>query len=85
MQNVVSNISLILPDLFQGAVGKGGVERRKVQKATTTGKKKKALYTSLIFPVHFTREICTLVALKLATPYYINVLTLLSKISSWSP
>lgn len=41
MQNVVSNISLILPDLFQGAVGKGGVERRKVQKATTTGKKKK--------------------------------------------
>lgn len=79
---VVSNIPLTLPDMFWG--GEGGKEGQRGGKCKKQQQKKNP-YTSLIFPVHFTREICTLVALKLATPYYINVLTLLSKISSWSP
>jgi len=40
---------------------------------------------SQIYPIHVTGESSTVAALKPRTPCYINVLTLLSKISSWSP
>lgn len=60
MKNVVSNISLILPDMFQEAVGKGGLERRKVQKATTTEEKKpKTLYLSKISSTFYQRNLYT--------------------------